>query len=238
MTFNAFTQQYLLVQIGNKIKIVDYDSKEEYKGVFGFYFKNEIMLYEDSLKFSLAGYNVRNDTLDVYIEKSGKIFCLNFINVIFKNLPYEKKFSTKNLLSLYDINSKDTLRYFYKDIIITYKYSALCKITYMNNIVFERIRSIRNPILCPDEESVMFQTYKGSGGFLQLFGHFSISEINVKSGKITKITRKGYNPSYSPKGNIIMYYKEPNSRFIRCYDKKTGKNDFYSFADKAFWLFK
>ena len=236
ISLKANAQQYLLIQKGNDLGIVDYDSKENYKIYFGYYFKNEIKLIEnDSLYNTLVGYTITNDTLNVYFENEGKISCKHFRNDIFKNSPFRKKFITNNLIAKNDINSKNPVMYKYNDISIFVYNCRKSKIIHKGNIILESNIRIESPQLSFDENNILFQITR-KGCFFDIYS--SIYEININSGTLKRITKKGYNPSYSPDGNYILYYKEPNNRFIRCYDKKTGKKDFYPFADKAFWLYK
>lgn len=246
LPLKMFTQQYLIVNNGGKLFVIDYDTKEKLMTFDSYSYKEKIDI-ATIYGFEFIGYDWQSDSLKMYLEKMGRVtFKMYKLSVLKQLSKANIEFFTENLDALYNCTNNNKTIYRYDEIkLVTDGISLRCYndstllwerrcSSYTGSIAMSGL-GYYMPVLSPDKKSILIQ--KNKINLFLFYNKTKLFEINLSTGKETKISNRSEIYSYSPNGKYILFKKGTKGRLC-IYDKKSKKVTIHYSWNNAYWLTK
>lgn len=233
--------QYILVENHGEIHFFDYQSIKKNS----FKVPKDYILAEDISGHHFVGYAWERDSLALYVERAGVIMRKAVLLDSSVVIPRGVALQGSNLMSYYRLLKDPDAVYRCDDIVIKIRNRGHVVCYKGDSLLWEKFPRIssfgigtyglgyQNPVISQDKEKLLFQ-------YATYFKQYLV-EIDVLTGKETKIGRNadGTSYSYSPDGNYILY--RLRSHRFAVYDRMNGKRkDLLDSSPwkNAFWFYR
>lgn len=240
---NLKAQQYILIENRGQVHFFDYQAVKHEHGTYRI--SKDHMLAEDISGHNFVGYAWKLDSLILYLEKKGVVSEKSVLWDSSIVAPQGVLLRGSNLMSYYRLLEDPDAVYQCDDLTIKIRNRGHVTCYKGDSLLWEKYPRIssfgigtyglgyQNPVISRDNEKLLFQ-------YATYFKHYLV-EIDVLTGKETKIGRNADNTaySYSPDGNYILY-RARNHRFIM-YDKMNPKRKTSLECgswNNAFWFYR